>query len=264
MMTFQEYLQEHFKASNHNCILFNAKRYQKYTHHPEQARLQEVLQHIQLLREKGNKPRTLHNVLHAIKVYYRYLQYTKQRADHPCKQLSLKDQIDKSIKTETLYSTEQLEAYFNQTLPHKKLMVSLLVYQGVTVSELCVLKQEDIDIEKAEITINNRVLPLQAKQIYLYLEHQKKMKSNYLFLTRGNKLYPTNEINDYINKSRNKQDKMTPMKIRQSFIKNLLLKNDIRLVQVFAGHRSSGTTEQYNTTPLEELKAQISQIHPIK
>ena len=55
------------------------------------------------------------------------------------------------------------------------------------------------------------------------------------------------------------------MTIRQSVITNLLKQNhDLRLVQVFAGHKNQSTTEKYKQANLEALKTAIKQYHPIK
>lgn len=98
---------------------------------------------------------------------------------------------------------------------------------------------------------------------FLLQELAKKHPDNYLFTTRNNKQYQASELNDYINKSRLEAKKITPLKIRQSVIKNLLNKNDLRVVQVFAGHKTSSTTAQYKATNLEELKQQINTKHPL-
>ena len=53
--------------------------------------------------------------------------------------------------------------------------------------------------------------------------------------------------------------------IRQSVIANLLKSgHDLRLVQVFAGHKYPGATENYRQTGIEELKAGIEKYHPLK
>jgi len=55
------------------------------------------------------------------------------------------------------------------------------------------------------------------------------------------------------------------MTIRQSVI-TLKLKQgqDLRLVQVFAGHRQPSTTEQNRADQLEELKAAVQKYHPLQ
>ncbi len=127
------------------------------------------------------------------------------------------------------------------------------------------MKVKQIDLEKAELTLNDRVLPLKAIQIPLFIKALKeKNPEDYLLTTKTGKPYPESELNAYLNTFRKKQDRITPLKIRQSVIKNLLKHNDLRKVQVWAGHRSSSTTSQYLSTDIEELKNQVENLHPLK
>ncbi|WP_306843960.1 tyrosine-type recombinase/integrase [Chryseobacterium lathyri] len=67
------------------------------------------------------------------------------------------------------------------------------------------------------------------------------------------------------NETRKENEKIQPIKIRQSVIANLLKKeNDTRLVQVFSGHRRASTTQQYKQTELEALQNAVNQYHPRK
>ena len=55
------------------------------------------------------------------------------------------------------------------------------------------------------------------------------------------------------------------VKTHQSVIAHLLKeKNDIRIVQEFAGHRRTASTEEYKQTGLEELKSAIGKLHPLQ
>jgi integrase/recombinase XerD len=55
------------------------------------------------------------------------------------------------------------------------------------------------------------------------------------------------------------------MTIRQSVIANLLKLNiDLRLVQVFAGHKYPSTTERYRQNNTEALKDALKKYHPFK
>jgi integrase/recombinase XerD len=263
-MILEEYLSKKYSSKSLTTYLHRIKNYQKYNENHHKGTLQNVLKYLHILRNQEKHPKTLRNYLHSIKIYYDYLQYTGKRKDHPCKKLQLKDKIDKHIKVAELYSKKELETYLQETLTPKKLLVSFLVYQAVTASELASLKVHQIDIEKAEVTLKSRILPLEAKQISLLLKQfENKEQTAYLFTTKNNRKYQASELNDYINRSRLKVDKITPLKIRQSVIKNLLNTNDIRIVQVFAGHKTSSTTAQYKATNLEELKQQINTKHPL-
>ena len=80
----------------------------------------------------------------------------------------------------------------------------------------------------------------------------------------GRRIY-ANNINTHINKGKSKHEKLIPLKIRQSVIKHLLqANNDLRIVQVFAGHSRAGSTEEYKQTGLEELKTLIQKLHPLE
>lgn len=265
MKTLETYLQEQYKGESIQSYLIGIKKYLRYTKNAEQANLQDILSYIKSQRKQGYNPRTLQTTLAHIKAYYNYLQQAGKRKDHPCRDLQLKDKIDKSIKTELLYTEKQLEDYLEQTPRHKKLMVSLLVYQGLTIQELVNLKPENINLEKAEIYLENRTLKLKAEQIYLVAEYYKSFKENRIYVfehsrKQGQKLR-AKWINQYINYQR--KEKFTPIKIRQSVIKNLLKKHDLRKVQVFSGHKKSSITQAYQTTNLEQLKEDIDKLHPL-
>ena len=164
-----------------------------------------------------------------------------------------------------------------------KIIISLLVYQALNVSEISNLEVENIDLENGEIQIKSghhqqkRTLPLQAKQVllfYNYLENEriKLLKYNFKNPTEtafilgqyGERINP-HGISKRINENLKPSEKLQPMKIRQSVIANLLKKeNDTRIVQVFSGHRRASTTIQYKQTELEALQNAVNQYHPIK
>ena len=57
---------------------------------------------------------------------------------------------------------------------------------------------------------------------------------------------------------------LTPKTIRQSVIANLLkLGEDLRLVQVYAGHKYPSSTERYRQNDVEELKDEVLKYHPL-
>nr|WP_245189383.1 tyrosine-type recombinase/integrase [Lunatimonas salinarum] len=59
--------------------------------------------------------------------------------------------------------------------------------------------------------------------------------------------------------------KVNALTIRQSVIANLLKRGkDLRVVQVFAGHKNPSATEKYKQAQLEELKAAVQRHHPLR
>ena len=293
-MTIREYLLKTYSKSTLNSNLYNIKRFTDYfPERAEKAGYRDILQYLEHLRKNCNlHPKTLKCCLYAVKIYFNYLLETGKRKDHPCSELKLKDKIDKQIQVDTLYSEQVLEHFFENTCPSKrkqrldnrnKIIVSLLVYQALTVNEIATLDTADINLEKGEILIRSkqfhqqsRTLPLKAKQIllfYNYLSKDRPVLSRYsksksidkafILGQYGEAIHP-HEINRIINEYRPKGERIQPLKIRQSVIANLLKKeNDARIVQVFAGHKRVSTTEQYRQNELETLQEAVNRYHPL-
>lgn len=292
-MKLEEYLQKKYSKSTLASNLYNIKRFTNYYQNKsETATYTDILNYIAHLRKNYDlHPKTLRHCLSGVKIYFNYLLEIGKRKDHPCSELFLKDKINKQIQVDNLYSLETLENFLKtfeikrkQRLKRRnEVIITLLIYQALTVSEISNLEVDNIDLESGEIQIKSghhqqkRKLPLQAKQIllfYNYLEKERKElllfnKENpvisYLILGQyGEKINP-HTISKMINEYRKPSEKLQPMKIRQSVIANLLKKeNDTRIVQVFSGHRRASTTIQYKQTELEALQNAVNQYHPIK
>jgi len=256
----------------------------------DQATYTDVLDYIGLLRNQGLHAKSLRNNLFAVKIYFDYLLAIKKRVDHPCKYLHLKDQINRQIEIETLYPKKILEDLYQnyqsidpQNQHRDQIIISLLIYQALTVLEISELKKEEVNLKMGTIKIRDnkknkgRILHLKSNQILLihdylnsdwkrYWSKQKpKHRQPYFILSNEGKQIWKSGINRMINRGKSKHEKITPLKIRQSVIANLLKeKNDIRVVQEFAGHRRTASTEAYKQTGLEELKQAIDKLHPLQ
>ena len=236
---------------------------------------------------------TLNTILQSLKSYFDYLAQTNQRIDNPARSIFLKDLKSRDIQTQDLFTPKELELLLSRKeryimLKNRNLfIISLLIYQGLKTNEIKDLKINDIDFKEATIfikekkTTNSRTLKLNGNQViylmnYLTIERVKLLKkeTNILFLSKlGN---PENgegiqyllqssrhlfETNDSIRRPR----KLNPTTIRQSVIFNLLNQgHDLRLVQVFVGHKTPTSTERYKHTHLEELKKQVLKFHPLQ
>lgn len=290
-MTLQQYLKnEYSKTSTSGYEAMINRFLLALGHKAEKAIYIDILDYIGLLREQNLHPKSLRNNLFAIKIYYRFLVATGKRNDHPCQYLYLKDQINRAIQVEALYRKEVIENLFesweSKNKIHQtrdKIIISFLVYQALTVLEITQIKVSDINLEDGTVKVKGnkknkgRTLSLKPRQILLfhnylkteyktYYKQQKpgKRKDYFLLSEEGLQLYQGG-INRMINKDRDQQSKLIPLKIRQSVIAHLLKKNnDIRIVQEFAGHRRTASTEAYKQTGLEELKSAIDKLHPLQ
>lgn len=293
-MSLKEYLEEKYSKSTLYSNLFNIKRFTDY--YGEKApnvNYSDILTFIEHLRKNYDlHPKTLRHCLSAVKIYFNYLLETRQRTDHPCRTLYLKDKINKQIQVDNLYNKETLEAFYEnytikrktQLLRRNQIMIGFLIYQALMPREIINLNIEDIDLEKGQIYIQgymhqkSRTLKLEAKQvllIYKYLEEDRKKllvynkenpNENAFFIGQyGEKFIDKTGINRIINENRPKKDHIQPLRIRQSVIANLLKsENDTRIVQVFAGHSKASTTIQYKQSDLEILQLAVNQYHPLK
>lgn len=297
-MTLRQYLQKKYSKSTLNSNLYHIKRFTNYyDKRAETATYQDVLNYIEHLRKNYDlHPKTLRHSLYGVKIYFNYLLEIGKRKDHPCSELYLKDKVNKQIQVDNLYSSETLENFFGtyqikrkkQLETRNKIIISLLIYQALTVNEIADLEVKNIDLDKCEIFIKGnqertskspktRTLPLQAKQILLFYKYltedrNRLLKYNlknpneqsFILGQYGEKIQP-HGISRIINENRKQSEQIQPMRIRQSVIANLLKKeNDTRIVQVFSGHKRASTTIQYKQTELEQLQNAVNNFHPIK
>ncbi|MDR1739461.1 MAG: phage integrase N-terminal SAM-like domain-containing protein [Bacteroidales bacterium] len=197
---FIEYLESHdITAHTTNCYI----RYVKLFFDRVQAEAEQItkpdilkyLEHLKNNRKIQNSTRQHH--LSALNHYFTFLQKGGQIEDNPCIFLKIR-----GIKRKTLYqiyTSEELEQIFDNYyqlfvlnyddshLPkHQReqiklkmnrnaVILSILIYQGITTGELENLETSDIDLIKATIKIpatrqgNPRTLALKATQIGLCL-----------------------------------------------------------------------------------------------
>jgi len=290
-MNLKTYLQNEYSKTSIGGYENMIKRYLLTVgNKAETATYTDVLDYIGLLREQNLHPKSLRNNLFAIKIYYRFLVAIGKRKDHPCQFLNLKDQINRAVQIESLYPKEVLENLYETWQSKKaenqnrdKIIISLLIYQALTVLEISQIKCSDVNLEKGTLFIKgntknkSRTISLKPKQILLFHNYQKqdykhyykkqkpsKRQDYFLLSEEGLQLYQGG-INRMINQGKDPQQKLIPLKIRQSVIAHLVKENnDIRIVQEFAGHRRTSATEAYKQTGLEELKSAIEKLHPLQ
>lgn len=296
--SLKEYIAKRYSKTLVNGYLSMIKRFELIMGEKAQtATYNDILNYIGLLRESKNSksgksphPKTLRNNLFTLKIYFRYLISIGKRNDHPCQELYLKDQINRQIQVESLYPKEVLEELFENWKSKEeinqrrdKIIVSLLVFQALLVTEISELKTSDLDLEngtikiKGNLKVKPRILALKTKQIMLfhsylkedYKRYQKQQppskRQDYFILNHEGLRFREGLINILINRDKDKQSKLIPLKIRQSVIAHLLKsENDLRIVQEFAGHKRTSSTEAYKQTGLEELKLVVERFHPLQ
>lgn len=287
-MELREWIERNYSASSVKNYLQLIDRYRNFVNAPEAGTYQNVIDYLAHLRSLNKHPKTLRNHLFAIKMYYRFLVDTDQRSDHPCQHLLLKDRINRAVDVQSLYPMEMMESFLdectdeNTQIIRQKVVVSLLVYQALTAQELVNLNQNDINLEKGLVHVagsskqNGRTLDLKPMQIMLLHKYQNdarekllvgesEIQSESVILTRYGKRPLSGTVTAMANHGKEKTEHLQPLKIRQSVIAHLLKSgNNLRVVQVFAGHKRAASTEAYQQSGLEQLQAIIDKIHPLQ
>lgn len=282
----EEYLKERHTKGTADRYLRDILIYQKANPNHKTATYSDIMDYIGELRQKYKNPSSIKTILSSIKKYYSYLVFSGVRDDHPCKFINLKGKQNRNIQLQDLFTADELESLLKrkERYPHLKtrnqIVLSLLIYQGLTTGELTRIEVSDIDLEKAEIYIkssskmNSRTLKLKSKQILIFHQYITEIRPK--IIKRGTRKLIINKLGNpetgeqisylvstfkHLFSNRN----LNPKTIRQSVITNLLKSgNDLRIVQVFAGHKYPSATEKYRQTNVEELKKEVQKYHPLK
>lgn len=290
MISIETYLRQKHPASTVKSYLREINIFLK--HHPKAAiyGYKEIMQYIGALRSKYSNAKNVHRILQAVRKYYHYLHYTGQRKDNPAKAIRLRDNKAKPVQLQDLFTAEDLqqllqpgEERYSFLTVRNKVIMSLFVYQGIKVGEMIQLETTHINLNEGTIFIpptghtNKRTLQLKAGQIMLLHQYitdareklitQRTKGSSSLLLSKSGHPLRIDEIQYLIETFGHlyPERHLTAQTIRQSVIMNLLnAGNDVRVVQVFAGHKHPDTTEKYKQTHIETLKTEIQKHHPLQ
>lgn len=225
---------------------------------------------------KGISSRTINHEILAINHLY-----LSQEKVSPLAELRLRGVRHKAVYYQVEYSDlESLYRQYNESgLSGKrnKVILGMVIYQGLKRVELENMRLEDIDIKNGLIrvgetrTINSRVMELEAIQIldlnnYVY-EIRPQLNtsaSDYLFLSKRNGRKLANTLS-YLWKILHKHYgiKLTIREVRQSLINHWLKSKDLRQVQYLAGHKYVSSTFRYGQRSLEELQEELETVHPL-
>jgi site-specific recombinase XerD len=250
----------------------------------EEIDYKTFLKYIEDLKKTGIKTNTLQSYIGNLKIYFNYLQEENYRADNPIQNINIKGRI-KTVVSNVLTADELEDLYYsyetkNEDIARKrnKIMIGLLVYQGVKVNELEQLKEEHIELYKGKIHIprtkksNGRTLELKPWQLMELMEYVQQIRPQ-LVPKNNEQLFTSIDGNSSLNNvmSRiNKELKLinysyqNAIQIRNSVIVNWLKIYNLRKAQYLAGHRYISSTERYKQDNLESLHEMINTFHPIQ
>lgn len=264
----------------------------------ENASYADVLHFIQGKRDKV-KQRTISIQINSLKHYFNFLATTGQAGENPTIQIQIR-----GIKRKTLYDIlkkSELESLYNnfelpkEDDPNKnqnwfktavlsakrnKVIIGLMMYQGLTVHELAALTEKDVKLREGKIFIagsrrsEERTLTLESLQILDIMEYQLKTRNEILqqtkkqsdnfFVSTGQSEHFNNTMQKLMQKLHKQNSKVTSAKqIRASVITHWLKLYNLRQVQYMAGHRFVSSTEAYLVNDLDDLLEDVNKFHPM-
>jgi integrase/recombinase XerD len=258
----------------------------------------DVLHYIQTMKGKVSQ-RTISTKVNSLKHYFNHLEGTEELEENPTTQIRIRGVKRKKLydiltkpELESLYNNFELneadEKQQNQNWfkasqlvsKRNKVILGLMVYQGLNTNELGELNEKDVKLREGKIYIagsrrsNERELNLESHQVLDIMEYQLKTRpeilqqsgkeSKKLFVSTGTSDKFNNIMQKLMQRLNKQNSKVTSAKqIRTSVITHWLKIHNLRQVQHMAGHRFVSSTEAYLINDLEDLQEDINKYHPI-
>jgi integrase/recombinase XerD len=240
---------------------------------------------------KKYKPKTVKRKLAAVKTFMKYLEYKEIIAVNPIRNLMTKFKEPITLPRVIPFNIIQrfldmaycdknrdnMSRYEKQVAVRNVAVLEILFATGVRVSELCNLKQRDIDFSNNRLRImgkgsRERIIHITNTEViaaihdYITVFGEKADKNEHLFINkRGNRLSEQSVrfmLRDFTERL-NIPLHITPHMFRHSFATYLLEEEvDIRYIQQLLGHSSITTTQIYTSVSLEKQKKILEAKHP--
>ena len=284
-MTFKHYLEDkRYSTPTINRYELYATLFTRWLQQEQltgqQATYSDVLAFMRALREQGKSNRNVAYQLTILRHYFTYLILEGLRDDNPAAGIHVRGIIRtmpsnllSQEELEDLYTRYQLQLRVDR---EKKLMLGLLVYQGLQTEEITRLEAAHIQLREGKIFIkgsahsNERWLPLQASQV---LEWQHYLQANRfkegLLLARPARVDASernisNRMRHMIGQLQQLNPKVTSAnQLRSSVLTAWLQQYHLRQVQYMAGHRYVSSTQRYQVFNTEDWQSELQKHHPM-
>jgi len=250
----------------------------------EQVGYNDLMAYMKYKSRKGASQRTIQHDMGVIKHYYEYLLNNKNITTNPASDITIKG-VKRKVLYHILKPNELHQLYHHYQIKksstadsRNKVMLGLLIYQGITTSELAKLEVNHIKLREGKIQIvgshksNERTLTLESYQmmeLYDYTEQTrpKLLQDNLtekLFISEGGNSDVPNYMAAILKRLRKQSPKLkNARQLRASVITKWLKQYNLREVQYLAGHRYISSTESYLENDLEGLQEEVQQFHPL-
>lgn len=264
--------------------MYAIKRFLAQYPNAQRLNLSNIESYFETLKSKSHSVGYRVSNLASIKALYEcYIEFGMLK-HHPCKSFFISEKKPTGKDFGSLLTLEEMEILlsvkeerFQYLMNRNKVMIGLLIYQGLTSKEMVELKTTHIDLDEGLINIigqgknRNRTLQLKPSQVTILLRYiendrpnlQKSNTDKLLIGMRGNPI-TTDSLHEFIHRLNGAIDKkVSPMTIRSSVINHWINERKLPLedVQVMAGHRYPSTTEKYINPTTQEQREAVNMLH---
>jgi integrase/recombinase XerD len=261
-------------------------------------RYNDLISFIDYCKLEGNTNGHINMKLRSIRNFYEYLKKQDPSIKNPAANLYLKGSCHKIISgTINFKELESLyQDYTTSTLRQKrnKVILGLLVYQGVTTDDLKRIDTGDVHLKEGKIHVlgdrrrGSRNLELKSFQILELHEYLtvvrpmiikgidnpkpsrkpdkiniERIKSQLFISINGSENIKNSLLHLFRDVQKINQGITSAMQIRQSTITWWLKTMNLRQVQYMAGHKYVSSTERYQTNYLDNLQSKLEKCHPL-
>lgn len=188
------------------------------------------------------------------------------------------DQLYSSFEAQKVQSKN---SYFYHS---DKILLGLMIYQALEMSDFMVLEIGDVDLEKGTIYVPSRkerlsrTIPLRSHQIlqfHKYItegrEQTKRDGSDKLFSPQADDYHQLHwqlkRLSKHVKQEAKTKQDLTIKKLnhlRQSRIAIWIKQEGLRKAQYLSGFRTIMSVERYRSADMEDLKEQVKLHHPFK
>lgn len=264
----------------------------------EETRYNDLLNFIDYCRLEGNSKKHINNKIRSIRNYYDYLKKKNPKLINPAINLHLKG-IRHKLPANIIEFTELEKLYqsFEVTTTRdkrNKIILSLLIYQGLTTEELHQLEPGNLKLKEGKIYVpgnrrrNSRKLdlkPFQILDLHEYLSETRikilneiskprparkpnrinktKLETSLFISMNGSEHIKGSLYHLFIAIKKVNPEIRNAKQIRSSIITYWLKNHNLRQVQYMAGHKYVSSTERYKLNNLENLQSQLEKLHPL-
>ncbi|MFO7447546.1 MAG: tyrosine-type recombinase/integrase [Ignavibacteriaceae bacterium] len=241
----------------------------------------DLLVFIDHCRTEGKSKKHINTMLRSIRNYYDYLKSTGEVTLNPAANLYLKGVRHKLphdiLSSESLSQLYQSYPVIDNRSKRNKIILGMLIYQGITTDELMRLTTTDVKLQGGKVHIpgskhsNSRTLELKSFQVMELHEYINRIRpglivkpTDQIFISMEGSVNMKNSLHHLFRALKRTNPGIKNAKqIRASVITAWLKTYNLRQVQYMAGHRYVSSTERYQLNNLEGLKDQVDKYHPL-